>query len=145
MITSITLPSSTYPSISTITINYFPSYLSSFLKVYCHNYLNYWPLYRSCFSYIKFVLKILLCSELITKIFSTIISSCTFIRVILLSRIEPSQRESSICLLNSHKYSIRYLTFSIFSTTSTVSYVEGFSPISLDIINTVSIINANLY
>ena len=142
---SITLPSSTYPTLSVITPHYFSSYLSSFLTVYCHKCRDYWLLCRSCCSYIKYVTKILLCLELITKIFSTIIFACIVIRAVLLSRIVFLWRESYLCLLNSHKYSRRCSTFSISSTMSIVFYVGGFSPIRLNIINTVSITQVDLY
>lgn len=91
------------------------------------------------------VTKILLCWGWITKILVTTIYACTSLHVPLLSRIISSQKESSTCLLNSHKYSLHYLTFSISSTMSIMFCVKDFSPIMINITNTVSIIHLNLY
>lgn len=113
--------------------------------VYCHNYPNYWPLDKSCCSYTKSVLKILLCSGWITKTFLIPIFACISLHESLLSRRVSSQREPSTCLLNSHKYFRYYLIFSISSTMSIMSYGEGFSPIRINTINTASIIHLNLY
>lgn len=111
----------------------------------CRNYPNYSPLDKSCCSYTMSATKILLCWEWITKTFSATIFACTSLHVPLLSRRVSSQRESSTCLLNSHTYSQHYLTFSISSTVSIMSCVEGFSPIRINTTNTASIIHLNLY
>lgn len=144
MISSTSWPSSPYPSLPP-TPQYSPSCLSPFPMAYCHNYPNYSPLDKSCCSYTMSATKILLCWEWITKTFSATIFACTSLHVPLLSRRVSSQRESSTCLLNSHTYSQHYLTFSISSTMSIMSCVEGFSPIRINTTNTASIIHLNLY